>query len=132
MAEPGMECLTNADFPEGYALMTNFSLAEHQPVRCKRYKTASRMLEEDRTGTERLWSILEAVRQTGGNMPTIFSLVTELDTGEIRFTLDGDFSRRYLFSFSDRCIRSEKGFASEHLTVLSGEGISAARLREWE
>lgn len=139
IADPGSGCITNDAFPDGFAVLTNFTLAKHLPlssntdaIPCKRYKKAYAMLLENRTGTDRLMEILEAVKQTKGRLPTIFSMVAELDTGKICFTLDGDFSKRYHFSFADNCICAGEGHQTPHRILLDPAGIAAAELRAWD
>ncbi len=137
IVEPGSGVLTNRDFPDGFAVLTNFILAKHIPIssdmetiRCKRYRTAYRMLLEDRSGVDRLMDILEAVRRNTKKMPTIFSMVAELDTGKIWFTLDGDFSKRFYFSFSSRSIFTDPFCGSSRRVYLDQNGISAEMLRK--
>ena len=127
-------------------------------ILCRRYKTAYRMLldsMDERTDTtaessesmddssksdgtfqsagmvDRLFEILEAVCQRKGKMPTVFSMVAELDAGEIHFSLHGDYAKRFRFSFSDHCISTAKGFALPRRSVLTPSGISAEELKRW-
>ncbi len=135
---PGYPCICEDAFPDGFAVLTNFALSEHLPIsrdtsaiRCSRYRTMYRMLLEDRSGADRLFDVLESVKQTSGRMPTLFSMVTVLGSDEIRFTLDGDFTRRFLFSFSDHTVRTETGFSEYRRCELTSGGLHAADLRAW-
>jgi hypothetical protein len=137
--DPGTGCLTNDAFEDDFAVLTNFTLANHLPltsntkhIPCRRYKTAYAMLLKNHSGTEQLMTVLEAVKQSTGNLPTIFSMVAELDTGEIHFTLDGDFSKCFHFSFSDNSLYAGTGHNHPHRILLDSDGISAAELRNWE
>ncbi|MBQ9932096.1 MAG: hypothetical protein IJO79_07045 [Firmicutes bacterium] len=138
LVTPGLGYMTREDFPDGFVLFTNFHLLKHKPINremkwitCERYRTAYEMLLADRDGVDRLFDILEAVKVTGKKLPTIFSMVAQLDTGEIDFAIDGDFSRRYHFSFADNRVRSGRGCASFHAVTLTEPGLELSVLRSW-
>ncbi len=129
--------LTREEFPDGFALFTNFHLYRRLPVNremkwitCERYRTAYEMLLEDRDGTDRLFEILEATKIADGKLPTVLSLVARLDTGEIDFTLGGNFEKRYRFSFKDEMVRPGLGCSFEPQR-LTHKGIELEALRRW-
>ena len=80
---------------------------------------------------DRLFEILEAVKVTDKKLPTVFSMVAQLDTGEIDFAVDGDFSRQYHFSFKDDMVRSGKGCLTEQAVPLPESGLELSVLKSW-
>lgn len=136
--QPGRPVLTQADFPDGFAVLTNFNLYDRSPINremhhiaCPRYRRAYQMLLEGCQGVERGFAVLEAVRKRSGRLPTIFSLVSELDDDRVYFSLYGDFSRRFSFSFADNRVRTDRGFATQREKKLTRRGIWAEELLTW-
>jgi len=137
--EPGRGVLTNKDFEGDYAVLTNFALWEHRPIRpedsknmrCYRYRRAQKMLQENHMGIERGLEVLNAIKQTENKLPTIFSLVTELGTDDIYFVLYGDFDHVYRYSFSTNMVSTWKGFAAYREQELDLDGIETADLQAW-
>ena len=115
---PGLPFVSEKDFSDGFALMTNFHLQKKHPLNslenipCRRYKKAYGMLSkycsrEDSAepAVDIAFDVLQEVRQrSGSRMPTIFSMVCEPSRGIVHFCINGDFSRRYSFSFRDRTV----------------------------
>ena len=120
---PGLPFVSEKDFSDGFALMTNFHLQKKHPLNSleniprRRYKKAYGMLREycrqgyfsDESPVDRAFDVLYEVRQRDGSrMPTIFSMVCEPSKGIVHFCINGDFSRRYRFSFRDRTVTAPK------------------------
>lgn len=141
IVEPGRRNLFSPATESPFYLMTNFPLAEYQPMRpdevrgsgADRFQTAYRRLSECQ-GTldvDAGFAILEAVKQEKGEWMTEFSMISVPAERVVYFSLNGDFQKRLKFSFADSQIKTAKGFAEDICLVLTGKGITKPELENY-
>jgi hypothetical protein len=98
-----------------------------------RYMTVYGMLSEDRRPftLDRGFEILRAVAQDKGEYPTQFSMISVMEEDAVYFSLKRNFSARFKFTFADRTVRTDAGFAGARECALDPKGVSLLELTGW-
>lgn len=139
--EPGRKNINNLKSEESFVVMTNFPLSENidtnfddiQGSGVDRYKIAYNMLSErDKDfSVEDGFDVLLKTKQSGGDYPTEFSMIAIPKEQVIYFTINGDFDKKFKFSFHNNKISSQEGFTKNNSCILTSEGIFKSELEKW-
>lgn len=136
--EPGRKNIFSPSDDSPFYVMTNFPLSEFEPLHpdqvqgsgADRYKAVHHLLS-DVNGTfdiEAAFDVLASARQDQGDWITEFSMVAVPNEETVYFSINGDFTKRFKFSFKDHTISTVKGFEQHHNLVLTAKGFKKAEL----
>lgn len=141
VVEPGRATTYLRGRNRNFLALSNFPLADFANqsytattgAGADRYQTCYRMLEESEPtfSVEQGFAILEATAQYAGDYPTQFSMLAVPEDEAIHFSVHRRFHRRFSFSFADRAIRTECGFAATRCRELDKSGIRLSVLEKW-
>ncbi|MRN55165.1 hypothetical protein [Paenibacillus monticola] len=143
IVEPGRKHLemdssgSNKDF----MVLTNFPLSEvisneNRNIKgagADRYLKAYDMITNHREtfNLQTGFDVLQETVQQSGDYPTQLSLVFIPAESKVNFTLNGDFTKVYEFSFITKRIQSIEGFTSNQSLTLSKKGVLLTELEGW-
>jgi hypothetical protein len=107
VVEPGRGVIYSPVNETPYFVMSNFSLCEFigsgelKGDGADRYKTAKELLDKSSNlDVDTAFKILDAIKQTGGEWTTCFSMVYSQNENAVYYCLDGDFNNisKHLFT----------------------------------
>ncbi|KNF09078.1 hypothetical protein CLPU_4c01240 [Gottschalkia purinilytica] len=134
IVEPGRKILHNKCDESPFYIMTNFALSDFEDkkidevegIGADRYKKTHQLLLnlEINDSIESCFNILEKVKQDTGKFATNFSIVALPQDKLVFFSIKGDFEKRYVFSFEDLKIKTDKGFDEIKELSLPSTGIT--------
>lgn len=76
------------------------------------------------------FEILDRVKQSGEQWKTELSIVFLSKEKEVYFSFDGDFNKRYKFSFNELTVKTDKGFSENKEMKLTSKGITKSDLKK--
>jgi hypothetical protein len=76
-------------------------------------------------------NLLKDTAQQSGDYPTQFSLIFVPEESKVHFTLNGDFTKIFEFSFINKQIQSIEGFTSNNSLKLTKKGVLLSELEDW-
>ncbi|ULO05086.1 hypothetical protein H1230_18395 [Paenibacillus sp. 19GGS1-52] len=143
IVEPGRKHLemdsnsSNKDF----MVLTNFPLSEYISSENRlvngpgedRYIKACDMITDHKEtfNLQSGFDVLQETVQHSGDYPTQCSMVFIPDESKVSFTLNGNFTKVYEFSFITKRIQSVEGFTSNQSLTLSKKGVLLTELEGW-
>jgi len=137
VVEPGRGNLYSPRSDGSHFVMSNFPLCaaggpDAAGPGADRYAVASRALADAGPdfGVEDAFAVLEQVAQRGGEYPTRFSMVAVPAGQVVYFSVFGNFSRRFRFSFTDGCVTAARGVDANFCLHLSAGGTLGNIFRE--
>jgi len=138
--EPGRtrQPITRGD--HDFLTLTNFPLADENGaltgvVRgdgAERYQACSAHLSGSSFSVEQGFAALASAAQTAGDWPTQISMIAVPEDERVYFSLKQMFNRRLAFSFADRAICTDRGYAREKQTAISPNGVLLSELLTWQ
>lgn len=138
IVEPGRQLLDADAIEKDYMVLTNFSVADNlkydleivEEPGSERYKKVHSEIQnnEDDFSAEKGLTILRETAQIDGDYPTQLSLIFSPEENRVYFTLNGDFNKKYQFSFLDNRISTKSGFEKESNIMLTKKGILLSTL----
>lgn len=104
IVEPGRGNIYSPASSSPYCVMTNFSLWDYQynnvDCDCFRYKVVTDALSKtNKMDIDTAFSILESAKQSNGEWITDFSMVYSKSLNTVYYCLEGNFNKRYEFTF---------------------------------
>jgi hypothetical protein len=141
VVEPGRGGIDMNEIDPDFMVLTNFSLSENRDRDYKnvtgpgsdRYQRAYETLTAHKESFTRRkgFDLLKETVQHSGDFPTRVSLIFIPEEGRVYFTLHGDFTKIFKFSFATNQIETEKGFTNPHNVALTKKGVLLSELQSW-
>ncbi|GAA0722592.1 hypothetical protein GCM10008905_14270 [Clostridium malenominatum] len=138
IVEPGRNNIDISSFNRDFMVLSCFPLSDYigedytkvKGTGAERYKKAYEMIIKNHHSfnIDVGFSILKETMQQEGDYPTQFSMVSIPEENVIYFTINGDFTKGFEFSFLDNKIRTGFGFAEKNSYLLSKKGILLCEL----
>lgn len=137
--EPGRSRQPITRGKNDYLLLTNFPLADEngdltgvvQGDGADRYTACAALLPGAAFSVDQGFAALAASAQTGGDWPTQVSILAVPEDEQVYLSLRHDYSKRLVFSFADRTIRTDFGYAQPKSTTLPVNGVLLSDLLAW-
>jgi len=141
IVEPGRMNLDLTESNREFMVLTNFRLSDYLDSkysevtgpRNDRYIKAYESIvnNKDNFNIATGMNLLMETVQNVGEYPTQLSMLFIPEISEVYFTLNGDFSRVFKFSFLSKEIHTSDGFISSKSMILSKKGILLSELAAW-
>ncbi|MFE6073371.1 hypothetical protein ACFVQB_02715 [Paenibacillus sp. NPDC057886] len=141
IVEPGRKNIDINSSDRDFVVLTNFPVSDNFDNEYKnvegpgndRYIKAYEVITNNKeafniaTGL----NLLKDTAQQSGDYPTQFSLIFVPEESKVHFTLNGDFTKIFEFSFINKQIQSIEGFTSNNSLKLTKKGILLSELEDW-
>jgi hypothetical protein len=141
IVEPGRKNLDIKSSSRDFMVLTNFPLSDSIDYEYKNVTGAGndryiKAYEAIINGKETFniatgFDLLKETVQQSGDFPTQFSMIFIPEDSKVYFTLNGDFTKIFEFSFITKQIQSVKGFTSNNSLMLSKKGVLLTELEVW-
>ncbi|KZE68935.1 hypothetical protein AWM68_01305 [Fictibacillus phosphorivorans] len=141
IVEPGRQYLDADSIKNDFMVLTNFSVADNlssdletiDGPGSERYKIVYSKIQNnvDDFSVEKGLTVLREACQFDGNYPTQLSLIFSPEENSVYFTLNGDFDKKFRFSFLENKITTISGFEKESDVVLTKKGILLSELEQF-
>lgn len=142
IVEPGRKNMDINSSDRDFMVLTNFPLSDYNNNEyinvegpgsdryLKAYETISSNKETFNIATG--FNLLKETVQRGGDYPTQLSMMFIPEEGKVQFTLNGDFTKLFEFSFISKQIQSVEGFTSNNSLILTKKGVLLSELEAWQ
>ncbi|MGP0586626.1 hypothetical protein [Paenibacillus timonensis] len=142
IVEPGRKNIDISSYDRDFIVLTNFPLSDNfdngyknvegpgSDRYIKAYEAITNNKETFNIATG--FNLLKETVQQSGNYPTQFSMIYIPEESKVYFTLNGDFTKIFEFSFMKKQIQSIDGFISNNSIIITKKGVLLSELEKWQ